>query len=594
MKIESQSGISVLLWIIFILSSANAISAADRDLRLVDAVRNGDTARINSLLQDKVDVNAAQPDGATPLLWAVHRDDVETARLLISAGADVNAANDYGVTPLSQGCTNRNITVIEKLLKAGAKPNASMWTGETVLMTCVMTGNLKAVQLLLDHGADVNTSETRRGQTALMWAIAEGYPEIAQVLIASGADVQARSHMLAVEFSPMIYDTYGDDVLVSSQGEFTPLLFAAQQGDIDTAKLLLAKGANVNEVCPDDGTPLLVATANGHEDFALFLLENGADPNVTDANGITPLHYALRSGMKMLFGLGDDLEAENERSNEGEAADVASGLAAGGVAVKQGKDTKATSTVNQLLLKSSTQREPSPILRGFTMKRLIRALLAHGADTNARVVQPPRRLRANHSRPQVSFPGATPLLLASSAGETEIMLALIERGAKPEIGTAVDEEEMAREEYSDNSQFQGTATPLLVAAGLGRNRERSPGSEKRALEAVRMLVDLGADVNEPNEVGWTPLHSAAWTGADSIVQFLVDHGAKLDVQNGCGQTPMSLAAGASPLGLRVKRRPRESTVEILNKLGVGATKPIGPVGHCIPGRVPALADLFGL
>src|SRR5262249_9756211 len=90
--------------LVFALLATAAVSAAD--LRLVEAAKNGDKEAVRSLLKQHVDVNAAQPDGATALSWAAYQDDLETAGLLIAAGANVNAPNDYGATPLMLACVN--------------------------------------------------------------------------------------------------------------------------------------------------------------------------------------------------------------------------------------------------------------------------------------------------------------------------------------------------------------------------------------------------------------------------------------------------------------------------------------------------------
>ena len=136
------------------LLGALSFAATAEDLRLADAVKNRDRTAVRSLLEQHVNVNAAQPDGTTALAWAANRDDLETADLLIRAGAKVNAANDYGVTALSLACTNRSAAMLERLLKAGADPNAALWTGETPVMVCAHTGNVETVKLLLSHGAD--------------------------------------------------------------------------------------------------------------------------------------------------------------------------------------------------------------------------------------------------------------------------------------------------------------------------------------------------------------------------------------------------------------------------------------------------------
>ena len=571
------------------LRGAAALSLADS--RLLEAVKNGDVATVQELVAAKSGVNFSQPDGSTPLMWAVYNDDHEMAKVLASGGANLDAANEYGVTALSLACSNRNPEMVLLLLDKGASPNLALWSGETALMTCATHGLLPAVEALLAHGAAINAVDKRRGQSALMLAIYEGQKDVARLLIERGADIRLKSHMVP-DHSPMIYKTYGGEVQASSKGGHSALMFAAQQGDIDSTRLLLAKGAQVNETSHDDGPPLVIAAANGFPELAMLLLDNGADPNATDSSGVTALHFALRSGLKSLYGMGDDPIPGVVENQMAERRETPTGLAAGGIAVKQTGEANSTNHVNQLLLQSSTKREASPILPGPSMPALVKALLARGADANLQIRNSPYRIRTR-TRPQINLPGATPLLLAAAHADVQTMRTLIEYRAKPLLGTRVNEAEMARKEFSDDAEFQGSITPLLAAAGLGRNRERTPADEAMALEAVKILVGMGTDVNAANETGWAPIHAAAWTGATSIVEFLAGKGAKLDVQNGCGQTPLSLAGGTSPLGLRVKLRARVPTVELLKKLGAGKTAPAGPVGHCIPGRVPLLADLFG-
>src|SRR6059036_4004337 len=170
-------------WAIVPLMAATALATPAVDLRLIDAVKSRDRAAVRSLIEQHVNVNAAQPDGTTALAWAANRDDLETADLLIRAGANANKANDYGVTPLSLACTNRSAPMVERLLKAGADPNSALWTGETPLMVCARTGNVETVRLLLSRGADPNAKKNEQGQTALMRAVAEKHPEIVRALI---------------------------------------------------------------------------------------------------------------------------------------------------------------------------------------------------------------------------------------------------------------------------------------------------------------------------------------------------------------------------------------------------------------------------
>ena len=449
--------------------------AAASDRRLVEATEKGDKQAVRSLLKKHADVNTPQSDGATALAWAAYQDDMEMAELLIGAGAKVNAANDYGITPLWLACTNGSAAMADKLLKAGADPNAAQWTGATPLMMCARTGNLEAVKLLLARGANVNAAETREGQTALMWAAAQKHPEVVQALIERGAGVRTRA-----------------------KSGFTPLMFAAQQGDVDTARMLLAAGANINEATNGQSawggdTVLLLASASGHEALSIFLLDKGADPNAADEFGFTALHFALMAGLARVTGI----RLENTRS-----------------------------------MRSTYLYRPN-------MTELVKALLAHGANPNARIRKygGGNKLLSVRTNDPMKFSvpgvGATPFLLAAVTHETTVMRILVAGGADPLLTT------------------EGNTTPLMMAAGLTRQRDFGalPYTEeegRKALEAVKLAVQLGADVNAANSVGLTALHAAAFNGSNEIIRFLVEKGANLDAKDFTGQTPLDKAMNIKP------------------------------------------------
>ncbi len=536
-KVKSL-GICLGIWWMPSLFFVATLAAAEGDLRLVNAAKNRDREAVQSLLQQQVDVNTPQPDGATALAWAAHWNDLETADLLIRAGAGVNAANDYGVTPLALACSKGSAAMVEKLLQAGADPNAAQWTGVTPLMTCARTGSADAVKSLLARQAGVNAKETRRGQTALMWAAAQKNLEVARLLTEYGADVNAKSHMPG-GFTPLQFLTYGvsrrdpsgPDKLEpgdvhpdpsSSMGGFTALMFAARQGDLDSARLLVDAGANVNASSPDYGSALVVAASSGHEPVALFLLENGADPNVADIWGFAPLHYALADGITAI-----------------------------------GMSRKRIPT-DRYWLRSN-------------MPELVKSLLEQGVNPNARVAKgfppfnyAPFARTIGNAMPQIRQPGATPFLLAAASFDARLMRLLHSHGADPLLTTD-----------------EGT-TPLMVAAGMGRLDELTEEEKKMAMEAVKLAVELGGDVdvanvnaayvNASNQDGRTALAAAAYLGANSIIQFLADQGADLEATDRYEQTALSIAQAIPPKIKGNDKRfhggsPRKDTAALLLKLG---------------------------
>ena len=416
----------------------------------------------------------------------------------------------------------------EKLLKAGANPNASLPAGETVLMTCARAGSADAVGSLLSYGADVNAKEPEKGQTALMWAVAQKHPEVTQALIERGADIHVRS-----------------------KAGFTPLLFAARGGDVGTARVLLAAGADVNEAMPVQAspraardaygpvganppasaarpqgespnrasdeeptgsmTPLLMASASGHEELAVFLLENGADPNAVDGGGATALHYAVLKGIASMNGV-------------------------------------------------SLANYVSYLFRP-NMPELVKALLAHGANPNARIV---KGVSVAGGRGAAAA-GATAFLLAAASADADIMRILAEKGANPLLAT------------------KENLTPVTAAAGVGRVQDFTPAEERSALEAVKLAVELGADVNAANETGRTALHGATNLGGNSIIQFLAEKGAHLDVRDKYQQTPLSIASGVhlpwTPKGEELGEVVRRTTADLLLKLGAA---PLTTPGYFTP------------
>ena len=442
------------------------VIAADVDRRLIDAVRAQDATQVRDLLSRRVDVNVRADDGSTPLLWAAHWNDVGVAASLVRAGADANAANEFGMTPLSRACTNGSAEMVEMLLKAGAKADTPIGTGETPLMTCAASGATTAVKMLLTRGAAVNAAEPSQHQTALMWAAAERHPDVVVAMIEAGADLQART-----------------------KNGFTALHFAARGGDIESVARLLAAGADVNVRSQPDSppagrgvayqstvsagsTPLIVATVRGQVPMALYLLDHGADPNAGDA-GFSPLHWAAgtwQGGVSNpVYGFSDPMSGIPERE---------------------------------------------------ARLRLIKALLAHGANPNARMTK----------RPPIGggyedAAGATAFVLASAAADVELMRLLLTAGADPTLVT------------------ETKATAVMAASGLNRSVGESALTEPQVLAAVKLLFDLGADARGETTDGENALFGAAYRGWNTLLALLIEKGANVNAVSKAGITPWLAASG---------------------------------------------------
>jgi ankyrin repeat protein len=437
-----------------LVSLALAVGTGD-GAALVDAAKNADKAAVRALVQKKVDVNAAEPDGTTALHWAAYRDDLETVDLLIRAGAKVNAATDLGVTPLWTASQNGSAAIVARLLAAGANPNAALFAGETPVMIAARSGSVAVVGQLIAKGANVNVHGAR-GQTALMWAAAQKHPEVVKVLVENGADVHARSEVWneVMAVSPHGYLDYNRAI---PHGGDTPLMFAARVGDLASAKLLVAGGANVNDADAWGVSAIAMAAHAGFDDLVAFLLEKSADPNQSSA-GFSPLHAAIM------------------RRDE----------------------------------------------------RMVNALLEFGANPNAPVESwtPTRRSSKDYNfNPELV--GATPFWLAARVAAPRVMRLLVDYGADPLVVHRGEHVVDTRGGYEHKID---TTTAVMAATGMGGGTawvqpERGQ-REALVLEAVKLAVELGVDVNVANTDGRTALDAARTAKLESVVAFLVSKGAK--------------------------------------------------------------------
>ena len=442
--------------------------------RLVDAVERQDRVVVRELLEereraddDPVDVNQTQADGATALHWAVHWNDVDTATLLVAAGADVNAANELDVVPLHLAALNASATAADVLLRGGADPNHARPSGETVLMTAARTGNADLVRALLAAGADVDANSHFRGQSALMWAAAEGQADTAQVLIDHGADVHAHS-------------LYGA----------TPLLLAARHGDVDTARLLLQAGADINAAEPR------------------LPFDGRVDVEESQTSGRSPLFVASAS-LAAVSGWEYRLEV-TPSTHEALAVFL----------LEHGADPN---------LPDSIGRTPLHVAVDTGKARLVKALLAAGADPHARLTAAPFIFKGDfvaYNR----FVGATPLWMAAAARvpSVDILRDLANMGADP--GAAADD---------------GT-TPLMAAVGMVRNEARL-APETDALDLVTFLVAQDINVNAVDSRGRTAIHGAARLARNSLIPVLVERGAEVNIADVRGQRPLDVGTLSRPL-----------------------------------------------
>ena len=520
----SGRGVSIggaFLATVVLLVTATVSTAADSDTRLADAAMRRDVAMVRSLIAQRVDANVPGQDGTPALHWAVRVDDVATSKLLLGAGAQATLANRYGLTPLSIAAANGSAAMIGVLLDAGADANAPDPAGDTPLMNVARVGRADAVTLLLDRGATIDAADGTYQQTALMVAVRENHPDIVKLLIARGASVNARTR---VGRAPQW-------ILPNSVPGFGHGIGIVRGG-------LPPRGSRAP--VPGGMTPLLYAARDGRMDIVRMLLEAGADINQRDANEITPLIIAITNNhpdvARDLIDSGADIKAVDWY---------------GRTALWAAVETRNMDVDNATFVNSIDR---APFLD------LIQVLLERGADPNVRTkeVPPIRRefLRITGSLAWVDFTGQTPFLTASLAGDLTVMKLLLKHNADPNIPT-----------------FAGT-TALMAAAGVNWVVDQTYDEGQPALlDAVKLCVELGMDINAVNSMGLTALHGAANRGSDDIIRYLVQQGAKIDAKDAEGRTPLTWAEGV--FLATHPARPKPASIELLKQLVSNApvTKP---------------------
>jgi ankyrin repeat protein len=440
------------------VAAATLVVVSGAPLGAQTASRQAQPTRAAAPARAAEDVNRRNPDGSTPLQWAVYKGDIAEVKRLLRAGADVSIANNYGASPMGLAAEVGNTEMLKVLLEAGADADSPDPDGQTALLAVARTGNVEAAEVLLAAGATVDAREKWGGQTALMWASARRHPAMMRLLIAKGADVDARSTVrdyqrhIQAEGRPKSLDS----------GGLTPLLYAARENCLACVEVLLEKGADINLPDPDGVSPLLVAIMNANWDLADRLIAAGADVNQWDIFGETPLFTAV-----------------NLRSRiDGGRASI----------------------------------DP---LNKTTGLAIVKTLLERGANPNSQLFFQPANLAGN-----TNTRGSTPLIRAVNNADTEVVRLLLEHGADATINMADRQTPIhaaiagraAEKQVLELIGILHKAGADVNAVALVNHREEIRGGtalhyavRKRYKEVIRQLASLGIDMNAVDQDGLTAL-----------------------------------------------------------------------------------------
>ncbi len=492
---------------------------------LATTIQSGASKQAVEMIRAGADVNQAQGDGTTPLLWAINRLDYEAAEALLAKKANPNAANEFGALPLTEAARLNDFRLVNMLLDAGAKVDSANPDDETALMLAIKNGNTEMAQTLVNAGANVNNVEKFHNQTPLMYAASAGRAEIVKLLLSKGADVKPRS--LYTDWPSQV--TSEPRVQYRSIGALNSLMFAIRAGCYNCVEQLVAAGADVNFPTPEGVTPLMLALDNEHNGIAKFLIDKGAALDVWDWWGRTPLWIAV----------------DRKPSPTAAVAPLGGGGFGGGGAAKggQGKGAPGGGAA-----KGGPGGGRGPAVAAanagptVTSMDMIKFLLDAGVDPNPEMNfhRPNAPGRGRFGDNQVST-STTALFRAVQLNDMEVVDLLLKKGANPNI----------------NSMGY---TPFGIAANNGPNG-RGGGAGQVNLALLNLLAQHGADVNAKisgtlsnsfhigygntndgvnSKEGTTALHEAARTGRLDLARALIDLGADPNLADNDGQKPIDV------------------------------------------------------
>ena len=451
--------------------------------------------------------------GEARLAQAVKDRDVDLVRRLLTERQDVNAALGDGSTALHWAVHWNDVETTRLLIRAGAAVSTADDYGVTPLLLAAENGTLALVDALLEAGAPA-AAALPTGETALMTAARTGRSDVVAALVSRGADVNAKE---------------------KTRGQ-TALMWAAAERHTDTVRLLIDRGADIHARSAAGYTPLLFGARAADVETTRTLLRAGADINEAAADGMTALMTAIVRRRLDYARFLLDAGADPDKGPGYTALHWAAGEWNGELSASVAEDSEWGAFGG---------------LRGAERLDFVKLLLSRRADPNARVTRNPRRYGGAGGNAG-SLVGATPFLLAAMAADVAVMRTLLEAGADP------------------GAQTSSKTTALMLAAGLGHAPGITPIPESSALDSVKLTLELGGDVNAANDAGETPLHAAAYWGADTVARLLIEKGARIEAKNRKQWTPLVIAEGIYQGG-GVKYFP--TTAELLRKLGAEPSRP---------------------
>lgn len=491
---------------------------------LATLIQAGNRKAALEMIRAGADVNDLQPDGTSPVHWAVYGADHELLQALIAKKAKVDVTNEFGSTPLAEAARLADVTMVKMLLDAGSGSEGANEDGETALMVAIKTGEMPVVDLLVKAGANVNVVEKFHNQTPLMYAAdaPKNAADIVKLLLSKDASVKPRA----------LYSDWPSQITSEPRAQYRPvggltaLLYAARSGCYGCVEAILGAGADVNTPSPEGVTPLMIALDNDHNDVAKLLLDRGANPHLWDWWGRTALYIAID-------------RKENAATGGGGRGGAPGGARAGAGGGGGGRGGNVRGGAG------AAPRAAGPQVSSMD---IINTLLAANVDINAELNfhRPGRGGNSGRFADNQLSTGCTPLFRAAMSNDAELIRILLAKGADPNINSM-------------------GFTPFLISAGVTPGI-RGGGVATPNTEILDLMIEHGANVNaqvtgtttysmrisynpqnSPTKEGYSALHAAAQAGKTDLVRYLLAKGVNPQLVEANGKKAIDLlpAGGGS-------------------------------------------------
>lgn len=439
----------------------------------------------------------------------LEKEDPDTYKKWQDNGFNINYTFDDQSTLLHIAARNDLVKIAELLIKKGGNVNTADQDGWTPLHFAAASGSIGVVEILIAHKASVVVVD-KEEYTPLHCAAHNGHKEIVELLLDKGANIDA-----------------------VDQNRYTPLHYAALNGHEEIVELLLNKGANVNSVGCAGSTILhhAVSAENCKTEIVKKLIEKEADVDIADKYGRTPLCWAIRNGYSEVAGILLENKADPLLGHKSfNTLKLLSELIKNDFKhSKKAEETQQQEDDEYELIKYSLLLRNDCSLTDVVERSAFGKLISTWLVDMSNLTESQKELNKKFLSTFKDFPHVT---YKDYKNDVEkIKKFLLDHKSNQDLKTILN-----------LKRGESKLTILHILSSM-----ECSNSE----ECIDLLLNSGADPNEKDDTGRTPLHYATRSGhCDTIIKLLLRKGANLDIKDKKGKTPIEFAVNNPNLNIK--------------------------------------------